>query len=299
MSRSQFAPEARAAVVFVLPALTLITLFFILPVIGGFVLSLTDFDIYSVGNTANTRFVGAENYTQLSSNKVFWQALRNTLYFAFVGCPLTILIALAAALLLNAKVARFKALFRTIYFAPVVTTIVAVAVVWRYLYHPRVGLLNRALSVVGIEAIDWLGDPRWALPAVILMAVWKNFGYSAVIFLAALQNVPEDLYEAARVDGAGPIRQFWSVTLPSLAPTMIFVTIITAIGYVQLFAEVYVMTPDGGPLNSTLSIVMLMYREGFRWWNMGDAAAVAFALFAIVILMSVILMLTRKRWARA
>ncbi len=299
MSRPQFAPEARAAVIFVLPALTLITLFFILPVIGGFVLSLTDFDIYSVGDAANTRFVGAENYTQLSSNKVFWQALRNTLYFAFAGCPLTILIALAAALLLNAKVARFKALFRTIYFAPVVTTIVAVAVVWRYLYHPRVGLLNRALSVVGIEAIDWLGDPRWALPAVILMAVWKNFGYSAVIFLASLQNVPEDLYEAARVDGAGPIRQFWSVTLPSLAPTMIFVTIITAIGYVQLFAEVYVMTPDGGPLNSTLSIVMLMYREGFRWWNMGDAAAVAFALFAIVILMSVILMLTRKRWTRA
>ena len=298
MSTRPFAPEARAAIVFVTPALTLITIFFLLPVIGGFILSLTDYDIYSVGDIRNTRIIGPENYQQLASNSVFWQALRNTLYFAFVGGPLTIFIALAAALLLNSKLARFKAVFRTIYFAPVVTTIVAVAVVWRYLYHPRVGLLNRALDLVGIAPIDWLGDPRWALPAVILMAVWKNFGYSAVIFLAALQNAPEELYEAARVDGAGWFRQFWYVTVPVLGPTMVFVAVITAIGYLQLFAEVYVMTPDGGPLNSTLSIVMLMYREGFRWWNMGDAAAVAFALFALVVVMTGIQVAARRRWAR-
>ncbi|MGK2856921.1 MAG: carbohydrate ABC transporter permease [Thermoanaerobaculia bacterium] len=274
--------EARAGMVFLVPAMTLILVFFALPVVAGFLLSLTDFDIYSLGSVANTRFVGTANYSGLAENRVFWTSLRNTLYFALVGGPLTIALALGAALLLNAKLARFKPLFRTIYFAPVVTSIVAVAVVWRFLYHPRVGLLNRMLEVVGIQGIDWLGDPRWAMPAIILLAIWKNFGYSAIIFLAGLQNAPEELYEAAQIDGAGPVRQFWNITLPELAPTFAFVTLITAIGYFQIFAEPYVMTPDGGPLNSTLTIVMLMYREGFRWWNMGFAAAIAFVLFALV-----------------
>lgn len=281
-ARPIFAPESRAAVFFLAPALGLITLFFVVPVFAGLLLSLTDFDIYSIGDARDTRFVALKNYTQLLSNPVFWQALRNTLLFAFIGGPLTIGAALVTALMLNAKLARFRPFFRTVYFAPVVTTIVAVAVVWRYVYHPRVGLMNRALGTVGIDPIDWLGDPFWALPAIILLAVWKNFGYSAVIFLAGLQDIPEELYEASRIDGAGPWRQFVHVTLPTLAPTSLFVTVITMIGYFQLFAEVYVMTPEGGPLNSTLSIVMLMYREGFRWWNMGYAASMAFVLFVIV-----------------
>jgi multiple sugar transport system permease protein len=275
--------EAKAALVLLLPAMTLITLFYLLPVLGGAVLSLTDYDIYSIGDAANTRFVGPKNYTGLVSNEVFWQALRNTLYFSLVAGPLTILVALAAALLLNAKLTRFKPLFRTIYFAPVVTTIVAVAIVFRFVYHPRVGLLNRLLDLAGIQGPDWLGDPQWAMPAIILLAIWKNFGYATVILLAGLQNAPEELYEAARIDGAGPVRQFWYVTLPELMPTMIFVSVITAIGYLQIFAEPYVMTPEGGPLNSTLTIVMLMYREGFRWWRMGYAAAIAFILFAMVV----------------
>jgi len=277
-----FRAEARAGLLFLIPALTLIGVFFLLPVVAGFLLSLTDFDIYSLGDAADTRFVGASNYTSLVDNAVFWVALRNTLYFALVGGPLTIFVALMAALLLDAKAARFKPLFRTVYFAPVVTSIVAVAIVWRYLYHPRVGLLNLFLDQFGIAGIDWLGDPRWAMPSIIILAIWKNFGYAAIIFLAGLQNVPEELYEAAKIDGAGPVRQFWSVTLPELAPTFVFVSLITAIGYFQIFAEPYVMTPDGGPLNSTLTIVMLMYREGFRWWNMGFAAAIAFVLFALV-----------------
>ncbi|MGD3771141.1 sugar ABC transporter permease, partial [Xanthomonas citri pv. citri] len=142
----------------------------------------------------NTRFVGTGNYSGLLRNALFWQALRNTLYFSLVGGPLTILVALGAALLLNAKLARFKALFRTIYFAPVVTTIVAVAIVFRFLYHARVGLLNRIFDMIGLAPIDWLGDPRWALPSVIILAIWKNFGYAAVIFLAGLQSVPDELY---------------------------------------------------------------------------------------------------------
>jgi multiple sugar transport system permease protein len=279
--------EARAALLFLSPAMALITLFFFLPVLGGLVLSLTDFDLYSIGDLHNTRFVGAANYTALADNPLFWRALTNTLYFSFVGGPLTIAVALAAALLLNAKLARYKAFFRTVYFAPVVTTIVGVAIVWKYIYHPRVGLLNRMLDAVGIAGPDWLGDPRWAMPALILLAIWRGFGYATVIFLAGLQNVPEELYEAARIDGAGEWRQFLHVTVPQLGPTFVFVGIITAIGFLQVFAEPYVMTPDGGPLNSTLNIVMLMYREGFRWWNMGYAAAVAFILFALVLLATI------------
>lgn len=287
-------PEARAALLFLTPAMALITLFFFLPVLGGFILSLTDFDLYSIGDLGNTRIVGAKNYTSLLSNPLFWRALTNTLYFSFVGGPLTIAVALGAALLLNAKLARFKAFFRTIYFAPVVTTIVGVAIVWKYIYHPRVGLLNRMLDAIGITGPDWLGDPRWAMPALILLAVWRGFGYATVIFLAGLQNVPEELYEAARIDGAGPWKQFIHVTVPQLGPTFVFVGIITAIGFLQVFAEPYVMTPDGGPLNATLTIVMLMYREGFRWWNMGYAAAVAFILFALVLLATVANALVRR-----
>lgn len=286
--------EAKAALALLAPALVLITLFFVLPVIGALVLSLTDFDLYSIGDAANTRFVGMRNYTALANNPLFWKALTNTLYFSLVGGPLTIVVALAAALLLNARLARFKALFRTIYFAPVVTSIVAVAIVWKYVYHARVGLLNRALEVIGIQGPDWLGDPRWAMPALILLAVWRGFGYAAVIFLAGLQNIPDELYEAARIDGAGAVRQFIHITVPQLGPTFVFVGIVTAIGFLQVFAEPYVMTPDGGPLNSTLTIVMLMYREGFRWWNMGYAAAVAFILFALVIAATVVARLVRR-----
>lgn len=287
-------PEAKAGLLFLTPAIALITLFFLIPVVGGFLLSLTDFDIYSLGDTANTRVVGLANYAAMLKNPLFWTALQNTLYFSLVGGPLTIGVALGAALLLNAKLARFKALFRTIYFAPVVTTIVGVAVVWRYVYHTRVGLLNRLLDMVGIAGPDWLGDPHWAMPALILMAVWRGFGYATVIFLAGLQNVPEELYEAARIDGAGPWKQFVHVTVPQLGPTFVFVGIITAIGFLQVFAEPYVMTPDGGPLNSTLTIVMLMYREGFRWWNMGAAASIAFVLFALVLLATLVNSLVRR-----
>ncbi|HEY0139955.1 MAG TPA: sugar ABC transporter permease [Thermoanaerobaculia bacterium] len=290
--------QGRAAFILLLPALTLITLFYLIPVAGSLILSLTDFDIYSVGNAADTRFVGARNYAAMLQNPVFWRALGNTLYFSLVGGPLTILVALVAALFLNSKLARFKPLFRTIYFAPVVTSIVAVAVVWRYVYHARVGILNRMLESIGISAIDWLGDPKWAMPALILLAIWRGFGYAMVIFLAGLQNVPEELYEAARIDGAGPLRQFWYVTLPELIPTFIFVGVVTAIGFVQVFAEPYVMTPDGGPLNATLTIVMLMYREGFRWWNMGYAAAVAFILFALVLAGTLLNLAARRIFSR-
>ena len=273
--------ERRAAILFLLPALAVILMFFLLPVCASLLLSITDFDLYALADIHNIRLVGFRNYSDLLGNSLFWKALVNTLYFTAVGGPLTVVVALASALLVNTKVARWKPLFRTIYFAPVVTTIVAVAVVWKYLYHPRYGLLNRGLELIGIAPIDWLGDPKWAMPAIILLAVWKNFGYTMIIFVAALQAIPEELYEAARIDGASALQQFRHVTLPMLGPTFMFVGIITAIGYLQFFPEPYVMT-RGGPVNSTLSVVMLMYEQGFKWWNMGYAAAVAFVLFIFI-----------------
>jgi len=272
---------------FAAPALAAIAVFFFVPVAAAVALSFTDYDIYAVASWSNLRFVAIGNYSHLLRDPLFWTALRNTLYFVVIGGPLTIGISLGAALLLNARLVRFKGFFRTVFFLPVVTTLVAVSVVWRYVYHPRFGLLNRALGLCGVAPIDWLGDPFWAMPAIILMAVWKNFGFNMILFVAALQAVPERLYEAASLDGAGPFAQFRYVTLPLLAPTFVFVTVISMIGYFQLFAEPYVMT-QGGPANATLSIVLFMYEQGFRWWNMGYATAIAFVLFAIILAMTLV-----------
>ena len=272
---------ATAGWVFAAPALGVIALFFGVPVLAALVLSLTDFDIYALADLHNLRFVGLHNYVALLLNPLFWQALGNTFYFVVVGVPLSIATSLAAALLLHSKLGWFKPFFRTAYFAPVVTTVVAVAVVWRYLFHTRYGLVNWALSHMGVHPIDWLGDPHWAMPTIIVFAVWKNFGYNMIIFLAGLQAIPENLYEAARIDGASAWRQFLHVTLPMLGPVLLMVGILTLAGYFQLFAEPYVMT-QGGPLQSTVSVLYLMYEEGFKWWNLGNASAVAFLLFVLM-----------------
>ncbi len=286
--------QARAARWFVTPALGLIGVFFALPVLAAFILSLTDFDIYAIADASNVRFVGFDNYVELGRNPLFWAALRNTFYFVLVGGPLSVVVSLGAALLVNARLARWKSFFRTAYFAPVVTTLVAVALVWRYLYHPTYGPINYILGKVGIGPIDWLGDPAWAMPAIIILAVWKNFGYNMLIFIAGLQNIPDDLYDAADLDGANWWHRFRHVTLPMLGPTFLFVGVVTMIGYFQLFAEPYVMT-QGGPLKSTLSVVLLMYEEGFRWWRIGNAAAIAFVLFVIMLALTLLQFRLRPR----
>jgi multiple sugar transport system permease protein len=280
-------PPALGPLVFVAPALALIGIFFFLPIVAALLLSFTDFDIYAIGDLANARFVGLRNYVRLTETPLFWKALGNTFYFALVGGPLSIAASLGAALLLENKLVRWKTFFRTVYFAPFVTTLVAVAIVWRYLYHARYGLVNYTLGKAGVAPIDWLGDPRWAMPAIIVMAVWKNFGYNMLIFIAGLQAIPTELYEAAHLDGAGAWQRFRNVTLPMLAPTFLFVGVITMIGYFQLFAEPYVMT-QGGPLRSTTSVVLLMYEEGFRWWRMGYAASLAFVLFVVILAWTVL-----------
>lgn len=280
--------------VFAAPALIVLGVFFALPVASALLLSLTDFDLYALADLDNLRFVALGNYLDLLRTPLFWKSLGNTAYFVVIGVPLSIAVSLGAALLLNAKVARFKGLFRTALFAPVVTTLVAVAVIWRYLFHTSYGLVNWALGHLGVSPVDWLGDPTWAMPTIILFAVWKNFGYNMVILLAGLQSIPQDLYEAARIDGASRWKQFLHVTLPMLGPVLLVVAVITVSGYFQLFAEPYVMT-RGDPLQSTVSVLYFMYEEGFMWWNLGRASAVAFLLFVIILAVTTVLLRVGKR----
>jgi len=281
--------------IFAGPALIVLGIFFGIPVASALLLSLTDFDLYALSDMSNLRFVALGNYFDLLQTPLFWKSLGNTAYFVVIGVPLSIGVSLGAALLLNAKVARFKGLFRTALFAPVVTTLVAVAVIWRYLFHTSYGLVNWALGHIGVAPVDWLGDPAWAMPTIILFAVWKNFGYNMVIFIAGLAAIPEDLYEAARIDGASRWKQFVHVTLPMLGPVLLVVAVITVSGYFQLFAEPYVMT-RGDPLQSTVSVLYFMYEEGFMWWNLGRASAVAFLLFLIILgVTTLLLRFGRKR----
>ena len=287
-----------SAWIFAGPALVVLGVFFALPVLAALALSLTDFDLYALADARNLRFVAFDNYLELLRTPMFWKALGNTAYFVVVGVPLSIAVSLGAALLLNAPAAKFRALFRTALFAPVVTTLVAVAVIWRYLFHTEYGLVNWALGFAGISPVDWLGDPRWAMPTLILFAVWKNFGYNMLILLAGLQAIPHDLYEAARIDGAGRWRQFRHITLPMLGPVLLLVGVITVSGYFQLFAEPYVIT-RGDPLQSTVSVLYFMFEEGFKWWNLGRASAVAFLLFAIIAVATTLMLRfgRRKGWA--
>ena len=279
---------------FVAPALCVIGVFFVLPVAAALAMSITDFDIYALADWRNLRVVGLSNYAELLQRPLFWKAFGNTLYFVAVGVPLSLAASLGAALLLASPLARFQAFFRTALFAPVVTTVVAVAVIWRYLLGTRYGFVNYALGALGIEPVDWLGDPRFAMPAIILFAVWKNFGYNMIILLAGLQNIPRELYEAARIDGASALARFRFVTLPQLGPILAIVGILTVAGYFQLFAEPYVMT-QGGPLQSTVSVLYFMYEEGFKWWNLGNASAVAFLLFLVIFAVTLVQMRVARR----
>ncbi|OOG62901.1 sugar ABC transporter permease [Rhodanobacter sp. B04] len=284
----------RAAWLFLAPALLVLGVFFLLPVIAALALSLTDYDLYALANIHNLRFVALQNYWTLLHQPLFWSALAHTTYFVAIGVPLSMGTSLGAALLLNSPLARCKPFFRTALFAPVVTTVVAVAVIWRYLFNTKYGMVNFVLGHLGIHPVDWLGDPHWAMPTIILFAVWKNFGYNMIIFLAGLQAIPADLYEAAHIDGASAWRQFRHITLPMLGPTLLMVSILTVSGYFQLFAEPYVMT-EGGPLQSTTSVLYLMYDEGFKWWNLGSASAVAFLLFLIMFAVTALMLKFARR----
>ena len=329
--------QERAAWLFSAPVLAIIALVFVLPTALAMALSVTDYSIYALAEWANLRFVGLGNFVDLFSTPLFWRAMGNTAIFALLGVPMAIGTSLAVALLLNDATVRWKPLWRVLLFAPYVTSIVATAVVWRFLFNERSGLLNRALATIGIAPVDWLGNPHTSIPAILIFVTWKIFGYNMIVFTAALSAVPQDLMEAARLDGAGRWSRFrhvtlpaillfvtwkifgynmivftaalsavpgelieaarldgagrWGrfrhVTLPAIGPTLLLATVMSVAGFLQIFAEPYVMTL-GGPAQSTTTVLYFMFDEGFKWWNLGQASAVAFVLFVMILAVTIV-----------
>ncbi len=278
LRRSKYQP---IAFLFLLPAVLILAVFLFIPIVASFIASMTNWNMYGVNDWSKIVFVGLENYAGLFGDPVFLAGLRNTLVFAFIGVPISVALSLAMALALNARILRAKAFFRVAYFIPVITTMVAVAIIWRWLYNPEFGLFNLALGYLGLPAQSWLSNRWLALPSLILMAVWKGFGYNTIIFVAALQSIPDSLYESIALDGANTRQEFWYITLPMLRNTAFFVIVMTTIGYLQFFAEPYIMT-GGGPLNSTMSVVLYMYQQGFKFYNLGYASAMAYILFGLI-----------------
>ena len=279
--------QERAAWLFSAPVLAIIALVFVLPTALAMALSVTDYSVYALADWANLRFVGLGNFVDLFSTPLFWRAIGNTALFAVLGVPMAIGASLAVALLLNDATVRWKPLWRVLLFAPYVTSIVATAVVWRFLFNERSGLINRALAAVGAAPVDWLGDPHTSIPAILIFVTWKIFGYNMIVFTAALSAVPQDLMEAARLDGAGRWGRFRHVTLPAIGPTLLLAAVMSVAGFLQIFAEPYVMTL-GGPAQSTTTILYFMFDEGFKWWNLGQASAVAFVLFLMILALTMV-----------
>ena len=266
---------------FAAPFVILFGIFLAFPILASLALSFTSFGLRDLQNPIGSNFVGLNNYVNVLSDTRFWTSLFNTAYFVVIGVPVTLALGLLIANALNRGITRFRTAFRVGYYLPVITSIVAIAVVWRFLLNPDVGLINMLLAGIGISGPSWLGNPAFAMPSIIAMAVWRNLGFAMVVFLAGLQAIPSELYEAGSIDGAGRWQLFRHITIPMLRPTILFMVVITTIGYLQLFEEPFVMT-DGGPLDRTLSVTMYMYQQAFRFFHQGYASAIAYILFVIV-----------------
>ncbi|MFD5568872.1 carbohydrate ABC transporter permease [Streptomyces cadmiisoli] len=271
------------------PFLAFFVTFMAVPILATLVMSFTDFGLRNVTNPFDAEFVGLENYSELLGDEQFLRALFNTGYFVVLGVPLTIGCGLLAAVLLNSGIERFRTFFRVGFYAPVVTAIVAVAVVWRFVLDPSEGLIAGLAAQVGLTAPDFLASESLAMPSLIAMAVWRNLGTSMVLFLAGLQAIPTEVREAAKLDGAGAFQEFRRITVPLLRPTMLYVTVMTTIGFLNVFEEPFVMT-NGGPSDSTLTVSLLMYREGFNFFNMGYASSMAYTLFVIILAVTLLQM---------
>ncbi len=278
--------EALAGYAFSLPFLLLFLVFTVGPVLSSFGMSFTDLRSADVSRPLSVNGVGLANYTKVLHDESFRQAVLNTAYFVLVGVPLTMGLALAVAVGLNSGITRFKALFRVGYYLPVVTSIVAVAVVWRFLLEPDSGLVNTVLGYVGVDGPSWLRDETWAMPSLIVMSAWRNMGTLVIIFLAGLQGVPREMHEAAAIDGAGAWGRFRHITVPVMRPALLFGAVITSIGYLQFFEEPFVMT-RGGPLDKTLSVSLYAYNQ-FGFGNYSYAAAMAYVLFLAIVVLTLV-----------
>ncbi len=282
--------ETLAGWLFLLPNVIGFLAFTAIPVGAALVLSFYDWDLL-----LGREWVGLANFRELfTDDPVFRDALYNTFYFTIATVAGSVILGLMIALLVHQSL-RFMVLFRAIFLLPFVTLTVAVALVWKWLYLPDVGLINQMLGWVGIEGPRWLTSRDWAMPGIIIFSIWKTFGYNMVLFLAGLQGVPEHLYDAAKVDGANAWQRFRGVTLPMLSPTMFFVVVISIIGSFQVFDQALVMT-NGGPGTATTPLVMYIYQVGFQSFYMGYAAAIAWVLFGIVFTFTLIQFYLQRKW---
>jgi multiple sugar transport system permease protein len=280
--------------VYVSPAILLLLAFGILPIAVAAAVSLTDMNISGLANWSNVDFIGVDNYVALANDPDFWRALGNTGLFVVVGVPAIVVLSLGIALLLERSGGRFARALRSFYFVPAVTGIVAISLVWGYLYNTQFGLFNYLLSLVGIPQVQWLSDPVLAKFSVALVAIWRGTGLNIIIFLAALQGIPHEYREAAALDGASTWRTTRSIVLPLLGFAIFFVTVTTTIAWLQFFDEPFVLT-DGGPLGATTSMSIFLYKEGFRLNQFGYASAGSLVLFAIIAVITVVQLRLRRR----
>jgi multiple sugar transport system permease protein len=281
--------KSRAAYLYLLPILIGLTVFTVGPILASFGLSFTQFDI-----GAAPKFIGTQNYREFLNSTLFWHVAGNTVYYALLYVPASIAVSLGLALLVEKRI-RGIAFFRTVFFLPVVTSMVAAAIIWSWMYNSDVGLLNYLLSMIGINGPKWLQNPHWALPAIAIMSIWKNAGYNMMIFLAGLANIPKDYYEAARLDGSNSWERFQRITLPMLSPVTFFVLVVTTIGAFQVFEQTFVMT-NGGPGVSTLTLSYYIWQTAFRFFNLGGASALGYLFFLLILSVTAMQFLARRRW---
>ncbi len=286
--RTRFAPYG-----FIAPAMTLLVAFGVLPIAVALLVSFTDMNLAGLGNWSRIRFIGGDNYVKLFGDPAFWQALGNTAFFAVIGVPSVIVVSLVIALALNRSQSRFFRALRSFYFVPAITAIVAVALVWGYLYNTQFGLFNHLLSLVGLPPVQWLSDPVVVKFSVAVVAIWRGLGLNVIIFLAALQGVPKEYLEAASIDGAGSVRRTWSIVIPLLRFAIFFVTITTVIAWLQFFDEPFVLT-KGGPLGASTSIALFLYQKGFSSSQFGYASAGSVVLFAIIAIVTLVQIRARR-----
>ncbi len=275
--------------IFLLPSLSGLLLFTAMPILSSLGLTLFEWDLLTPPS-----FVGVNNFRRLLADDDFWQALKNTLSYIVFYIPLVMTGSLAIAVILNQKL-RGLLFFRAAFFVPVVSAWVAIALLWKWIFNPRFGLLNYALALVGIDGPAWLFDPQWAMPAVVITSVWKDLGFLMVMFLAGLQGIPEVYYEAASIDGATRWQTFWRITLPLLSPTAFFALIISLINSFQVFDQIWIMT-EGGPAGATSVLVELIVKNAFSYSRMGYASALSWVLFLLVFAVTLVQMRLQRNW---
>lgn len=292
----------KAALPFLLPSIVGFALFSILPMITQLFISVTDWDGLSeltlfsdFGGFMQQFYVGLQNYVEIFTSKELYQVLGNTLWFIVLYIPLMLVAAMAVALVLNSKM-RGVGFLRVVYYIPVITSWVAGALIWKWALSPQYGIINSLLGLVGIDGPNWLQSSQWAIPAIVLASVWKDMGYFGLMLMAGLQGINRQYYEAAAIDGAGKVKQFFRITLPLLTPTLFFIMIISLISSFQLFPQIMIMTPDGGPGGATMMLVERIYKYGFRYYEMGYASAYSWILFAILLVLTGIQMKLQKKW---